>query len=310
MDFTERQVMDKWVGILEFVKTIELGSMSKAAETLGIAKASVSKKISYLEERLGILLIHRNNNKVTPTKNGEVYFERSRQLLKSLNENDEVLLDQNNDLKGDINISLPLGLGDFFIPYMVSFKNTYPRVNFNLNFSVRRVDMISEKYDLSFRLASKLDLNVVAKKIWERPFCLCATPKYIDSHGIPQHPFELRERDCLVYSEHIDSKFEPWAFENSADKKRIVIEPRATIRSDCVNSLVSACSNHAGIIYCSQFFVSELLNKQKIHRFMDEWIAGTNTLWVIFPDRKALTKRSRAFIDHIEQSHEGLGVLN
>ena len=293
--------MNKWLGIQEFVTTVDLSSMSKAANILRTTKSSVSKRITALEHRLGVMLIHRSNRTICLTTEGQLYYERSRQLLKQLDDNDEHLKEQHSELYGKLTLSLPPGINEtLIIPVITKFKERHSQVEFNLHFSNRRVDMVQERFDVALRLAKTIEPNLIAKKLCTRPYHLCATEKYLSTHSEPKHPLDLQSMNCLVFTEFAHSNTVTWSFKNKYSGEKVVITPLANITSNTVSSLVNASMLNTGIVYCSEFFVGSHIMSNSLRSIMKNWICEEQTLWAVFPNRNALSRRARAFIDFVD----------
>lgn len=286
-------------GLREFVFCVEFGSMAKAAENLGITKSSVSKRIAQLEKRFNKKLFYRKNNSLHLTRYGELAYEKSKKIFASLNELDDIFNDSDYIPEGELSISMPIGVGESLIqPIIVSFQKKYPLVKFNLNFSVRRVDMAKEGYDISFRLASQMDEDIVAKRLLHRPYHLVASPEFFNHFGSPNDPENLLKYPCLSYSEKRWQGVKSWRFKNKITNTSVDFNPNPVICSDSVDSLVIACINGAGLLYCSEFFIVEHLQNGKLQSVLQNWITDHNTLWITFPSSLTLTHRARIFIDH------------
>lgn len=291
--------MKAWNGLQEFVSCVEFGSMAKAAENLGITKSSVSKRISQLEDKLNKKLFYRKSNSLYLTHHGELIYAKSKEVFASLNELEDILNDSNHSPEGKISVSMPLGVGENLIqPVIIAFCKKFHHVTFNLNFSVRRVDMVKEEFDLSFRLASHLDDDIVGKKLMCRPYHLIASAEIIEQYGVPSSPEELSKYPCLGYVEKHQQGVSYWPFKNKKNCKVTNFRPNPIICSNSIDSLVMACLSGAGILYCSEFFVVKYLQNGQLQSVLNDWIIEYNTLWLTFPCSLSLSHQSRAFVDY------------
>ncbi|MEM9103060.1 MAG: LysR family transcriptional regulator [Pseudomonadota bacterium] len=293
--------MQEWIGLAEFVSVVNNGSMSKAADELGITKSSVSKRIAQLEHRLQIQLLHREANGVNPTREGDGLFKKSLPILEQLNEINRVLLSKNSDYEDEIRVSLPLGVGENLLqPIFSAFQISYPSVRVLLHYSTRQVDIVNEGYDLCFRLSNSPKESEVAKKLWQRPLHLCASSGFIRKYNAPDHPEQLAQLPCLAYCEDIKNPVKEWSFKNSLTGEEVSVTPKIVMGSDSVDSLVRSCAQEVGILYCSEFFIHERLQAGCLFPVLTDWVNGTNTLWLAFPTAKSLSKIARLFVDFTE----------
>ncbi|OZG70361.1 hypothetical protein BTA51_26325 [Hahella sp. CCB-MM4] len=291
--------MDKWIGIQEFVTATKYGSFTSAAEYLGTTKSNISKKITYLETRLGVTLLHRSNRRLVLTSAGEVYFEHSAKLLKTLEQNDQLVIETQEHLSGPIVISLPPGIGESLLMEPIcKFQQLHPDVTFVTNVSIQCIDLVEQPFDLAFRLSPTIDPNLIARPLRRAPYRLCASPRFIKTHS-PNEIQDITRLPCLAYSDQLSPKSVAWSFKNPQNQQAFQLEINACIYSDSVTTLVQACHKHAGILFCSDFFVAKHIAEGSLVSLFEEWINNENQLWLVYPDRKSVKRRVRAFIDFV-----------
>ena len=163
-----------------FVRVVDAGGISHAADQLNLAKSAVSRRLFNLETRLGLQLLSRTTRTSSLTEAGKNYYERAIKIVNDVAELNAVTKDSNTVLKGTINLAAPLSFGLLHLSTAIdSFINQHPGLTININFSDRQVDLIEEGLDLAFRIAELKDSSLIARKIFSVRHILCASPDYL-----------------------------------------------------------------------------------------------------------------------------------
>jgi DNA-binding transcriptional LysR family regulator len=183
-----------------FVRVVEAGSISKAAEQLGMAKSGVSRRLADLESRLGVRLLNRTTRRSSLTDAGRTYYEGAVKLLSDVAELDAVVADSEASLKGRLRLAAPLSFGLCHLtPAIEEFMKAHPEVMIDLDFSDRQVDLVAQGIDLAVRIAELRDSSLKARRICPIRFMLCASPAYLEHHGTPRTPEGLAKHHVLHY---------------------------------------------------------------------------------------------------------------
>ena len=181
--------------IVIFIKVAQLGSFIRASESLGLPKSTVSTKVSQLEKRLGVSLIHRTTRKINLTQIGKQFYERCAENIQNLKSAEEEITFLKTVPTGKIKISAPIFLGGYFLPEILkNFKKDYPDVSVELILTDRTVDLIGEGVDVAIRAGALQDSVLISKKIGATYFSLYASPGYLKKHNkiiLPNSPNSL-----------------------------------------------------------------------------------------------------------------------
>ena len=182
-----------------FVEVAKRRSFSRAGEALGIPNSSLSRRISRLEQAVGVTLLHRSSRRVELTELGRKYFDRCEKLVEDAEAAHEQLLRDSASPKGRIRMSVPVDFGLVFIaPALAEFARLYPELAFDVDMSPRRVDLVAERYDLVIRVGELDDSSLlVTRRLATVGVSLYASPAYLQTAGVPQAPADLAGHCCL-----------------------------------------------------------------------------------------------------------------
>src|SRR5262250_1275629 len=205
--------------IAVFVKVVQAGSFSQAAKLLGMPNSTVSAKISLLEQHLGVTLLQRTTRKLGLTQAGEAYFKRCVQALEELQAAESELATAQREPQGILKLTAPIDLGHSLLPLLVSiFLRKYPQMETELLVTNRILDLVAEGIDLAIRAGALKDSRLIAKRFVLGQFALWASPSYLKKRGVPSHPKELSQHECLRFS-----RFKAKAWELTNDKETTAV---------------------------------------------------------------------------------------
>ena len=217
--------MDKFEDLQAFVAVVEAGSFTGAAERLGAAKSAVSRRVSALEERLGVQLLRRTTRTQNLTETGRSFYEHSARILADLEEAESAVQQEHGELRGTLRVALPLSFGvRHMCKPIASFSRLHPKIRFDLDLNDRRIDLVEEGMDLAIRIGHLPDSSLIARRLFDVRSVVCASPHYLSVHGEPQSPEDLAEHDCLVYSNLPDPDTWRWIFEFARAKAAHLVE--------------------------------------------------------------------------------------
>src|SRR3569623_2044561 len=202
----ERSSVDL-LDVLAFVRVVETGAFSRAAERMGMAKSILSRRVARLEEQLGARLLTRSAQGAQPTDVGHAYYERASMVLAELDAAQEVVDQAVTQIAGPIRLSSPLSFGvTHLAPALAEFAAANPRVELDVSFDDRTVDLIAGGFDLAVRIGRLKDSSLIARKVAPVRGVVVASPAYLERRGRPQKPRDLAEHDLLFYGN------EQWRF--------------------------------------------------------------------------------------------------
>ncbi len=255
--------MDK---IRMFVKVIQNGSFSRAAEILKIPKSTVSKSISGLERETGTKLILRTTRSLTLTAAGKAFYDSCLGPIQSLEDAQKSLYGQDNILTGLIRITAPEDLGSFVIaPAIGELALKHKAMEFELIYTDKIVDLIKEGFDLAIRIGKLQESGLKVKKIGEITLVLVASPEYLKDRTKIKHPRDLIEHECLTYGPSLRH----WSLVSPQESANIKIKAR--ILSNQMSSILNSAVAHGGIALVPYYLCKPLLNQQRLIRVLPTW---------------------------------------
>lgn len=296
--------MDRFENINTFIRVVETGSITAAADRLMVAKSAVSRRLKELEEHLGVELFHRTTRKMNLTDTGRAFYHRSIRIVEDLLEAELATTQAHGTLKGSLKIALPSTFGLMHMgPAINEFLQIHPQIEFELDFNDREVDLIQEGFDLAIRIANLPDSSLIARRFAAIKMLICASPSYLERMGTPQTPNELTEHQCLVYSLLSDSEY--WQLSDSKGKEfKIKIHPY--LKASTGEFLRDAAVEGMGIILIPSFIVYKEIENSTLVPLLNNYKSNQLDAYAIYPQTRHLSQRVRAFVDFLIKRFEGV----
>lgn len=282
-----------------FAHIVEQGSFSRAADHLGMPKSTLSRRISGLEQALGERLLLRTTRKLTLTEFGHAVLAHARQIDDELAAAGALAEYRQSRPSGRLRISMP---GDFanvvLVDLLAAFSALHPEVTLDIDLSPRRVDLIGENFDLALRMGDMPDdANLVARPIGVFPAGLYAATDYIREHGNPQHPADLASHSMLCLASR-SGEATGWQLRR-ADETHFV-EPRARLMANSPELLIRLARAASGIAAAPYQYANTFCAKGELVRILPEWCLPSVNGWVVFPGRRLMPAKTRAFIEMLD----------
>lgn len=289
--------MSRWDGIDEFVQVVESGGFAAAARVLGISKASVSKRVRQLEDRLETRLLQRTTRRQSLTDAGEQFYRRCAQLGQELDELEASLSAAQEVPRGRLRVSVGASFAERYVaPACAEFAALYPEVRMELVFDNRVVDLVEEGYDLAIRYGELRSSALVARRIAPRRLYVCASPEYLERHGAPLRPEDLRTHVCLVgTSDH-------WLFRGEEGERRLRVSGRW--RSNNGVALLAAARRGLGLAQLPDFYAEDDLAQGRLQAVLREWELGDVGVWAVYPHRRHLPLKVKLLVDMLAAQFE------
>lgn len=285
-------------GIEEFVAVVDAGSFSSAARKLGVSKAHVSQQVSRLEDRLGTRLLHRTTRRLSLTETGAPFAQRCRAILEELVSAEQEVSCLQQEVRGRIRISSPHLLGEvLLVPALVEFQRLYPKLEIDIELSSRKVQLIDENYDIAIQLGVRDDIRVVNKELASTHFHVVASPAYLEAHGCPKHPEELKQHQCLLFSDHGYSK--PWKFKSASETLNVKIE--SGWRSNSGHLLRAGAKQGLGLAYLPDYYLDRELSEGALVRVMPDWPSIDRKIVAIYQHKAHLSTKICVFLKHMSE---------
>jgi DNA-binding transcriptional LysR family regulator len=280
-----------------FVRAVEVGSFSGAAQQLGIAKSIVSRRILSLESRLGTSMFHRSTRRLSLTETGLAYYERARRILADLAEAEDLASQLQGELKGRLKVAAPMSFGYRHLsPVVTDFLRAHPQVDIELDLNDRRVDLISDGFDIAVRIGSLPDSSIISRTLAPCRHVVCASPAYIASHGRPQIPAELASEShvCLAYNNR--PRAEQWRFQIDDVCTDVPVKARH-IHSNNGDILCEAAVAGLGIIVLPTFIVSDAVARGALEVLLTGYEVASPSILAVWPPSRHVSGKVRAFVD-------------
>ena len=295
--------MDRFEDMQTFVAVVEAGSFTAAAARLDTAKSAVSRRVSALEERLGVQLLRRTTRRLNLTDSGQSFYERSARILADLDEAESALAQEHGELHGTLKVALPLSFGlRHMCEPVAEFSRRHPRVEFDLDFNDRRVDLVEEGADLAIRIGHLADSSLIAKRLFEVRTVVCGSRAYFDEHGTPQTPEDLPGHKCLVYGNLSDPT--KWVCRDR-DGQPHKVNVKAAMTATSGDFLSAAAIQGLGIAMQPTFIAGEAISRGELVAVLTDYEWPVSPAWAVYPPTRHLSYRVRAFIDFLADYFAG-----
>ena len=288
--------MDKLNAISVFCKVIETQSFTQAANQQNISVAMASKLVSQLEEHLKTRLLQRTTRKIVPTEAGMLYYQRCQAILLDLSEADSSISNMATSLQGNLLISVPRDFGLLYIsPNLSKFIELHPNLHVEIEFEDKRVDLVAEGYDLALRIGYMQDSSLVARKISSSPMHFVASPSYLEARGTPLTPDDLEYHQGLLYKSSLNQVH--WQSTKVNQIQRYKIQSKVVSNNGM--ALLEMTKAGLGISNSPSFFVKEALASGELVEILSEYKQKPLDIYVVYPNRRHLPAKVRAFIEFL-----------
>ncbi|HEY8887300.1 MAG TPA: LysR family transcriptional regulator [Gallionella sp.] len=283
-----------------FVAIVEQESMVRAAEHLGMPKATVSRRLTNLESALGQRLLLRTTRRLTLTDFGQEFLEHCRRVAEEVAATRDFVHSQEERPRGRLRVSMP---GEYarqnFARAFATFIETYPEIQLDLDLTSRRVDLIGERFDLAIRMGTlDNDSALAARKIDEQSFGLYASPIYLALHPAPKHPDDLEHHEAVRL---MSARGTPVVWKLLRGKSVWEGTPHGRLTLNSMDVIQQLLLDGAGIGALPDRFVAEDVRLKRLVRVLPEWCLPAVPAWAVTPMRRYLPAKTRAFLAHLEQ---------
>ena len=290
--------VDNW-DVRVFTAIVDQGSLSGAACSLGVQKSTVSRKLALLEGRLGHRLVERSSRKTRLTDVGDLLLAHARRVMEEIEAAEAAIEALSAEPSGSLNVSLPHAIAQkLVLPMLPAFLERYPKIDIGLDLSVKNVDLIAEGFDLAIRVGDLPPSSLIARKLGNLPIILVAAPAYLAVAGVPESARDLERLDTIALGAR--AKSHEWAIDGPGGPGIVVIKARITVSEvGLVRDLVVA---GMGIASLPMAFVIRDLADGKLVRVLPEVTRGAPPVHAIYPSRRLLAPKIKAFFDAIGDS--------
>lgn len=292
--------MTKADDMILFVQVVEEGSFSRVAEKLSLTNSVVSKRIARLEENLNTQLLYRTTRKLSLTDAGRALYNKAKIAKSAFQEAENAVTGYGEDMKGHIRITMPVVSANFiFSESIAEFCKQHPEVSVELQITNRLVDLIEEGFDLALRTAVLEDSSLIARRLIDSQWIICATPAYLEQHGAPQTPEQLQNHECLVYK-----------FDNTAnstwplyiDGKEQLISVHGRFHSNHLSAIKQAALSDLGIAFLPQVLIYEEIQKNTLTQILQCFTSKKLGLYAVYPKARQPDQKLKLLVAHLRDS--------
>lgn len=281
-----------------FVRIVEAGSITRAAEQRNTVKSAVSKRLSELEKRLGISLLKRTTRRQMLTDAGEEYYRHCVRILDDIDELESSLADKMAAPAGRIRMSAPISFGLMHLnPALLSFNRAYPEIELDVDFNDRRQDLVAEGLDVAIRIARLADSSLKARRLATTRMLICGSPAYFEQHGLPESANALLDGHVKLHYSHVSPV---WPLRDDKGNTLSINLP-AVMSANNGQFLHDAALEGKGLILSPDFIVAGALRDGRLKSVLENCIPdNTIGIYAVYPQTRYLSRRVSLLIAHLK----------
>ena len=294
--------MDRFDALQAFVRVVEAGSFTKAAQTLHMSKTTVTQLVQQLEARLRVKLLNRTTRQVSVTADGIAYYERVVRLLADLEDADAGLSNALSAPKGRLRVDVPSPLATMIlIPALPAFHALYPAIQIDMGVSDRMVDLIGDNVDCVLRAGELVDSSLMARRVGDLKFGVYASPGYLACVGTPSHPQELEETQHRIvgFLRTSSGKIAPCTMQKEGE--RVAVQCRYAVAVDDGNAYLAAGLAGMGILWLPRYLAEAYVTRGDLVRLFEDWRVDSMPLYVVYQPNRHISAKLRVFIDWVAE---------
>jgi DNA-binding transcriptional LysR family regulator len=286
-----------------FVVLAKLASLSGTARELGLTPPAVTKRLTMLEQRLGVRLVNRTTRRFSLTSEGESYLAQATKILDSIRDMEESVSSGRAAPKGLLRVNATPGFGRTRIAPLVSrFAHDHPDVEVELQLTDRPISLVEEAYDLAIRFGELPDTRLSARKLMSNKRFLCASPAYLKKAGAPLTPEELHRHRCILHRQN-DDVYGTWRLEKG--KKIELVKVRGAVSSNDGDVVMNWALEGHGIVQRSEWDAAKYLASGRLKEVMPGYTLPPANLYVYYLSRRNLPAKVRSFVDFLVAEFKG-----
>lgn len=287
-----------------FVRVAELASFTRAAESLGLPKASISTQVQQLESLLGTRLLHRTTRRVQLTLDGQIFYERSKDLLADVDELEGLFQQGAANLTGRLRIDMPSAMAkNRILPRLPEFLAQHPQLQLEISSTDRRVDLIREGFDCVIRVGKLTDSSLIARRLGTLELLNYASPAYLERFGVPQSLDDLTRHHLVHYTPTLGAKSGGFEFVQNNEHKTIAMQGNITVNNS--DAYQAACLAGFGIAQIPRIGAQEYVAQGRLVELLTNHRAEPMPVSLLYPNRRNLVRRVQVFMDWVSAQMRG-----
>ena len=298
--------MEQLTAMRMFTRVVQTGSFSAVAREMGVSQSSVSKNLASLEAKLGTRLLTRTSRKLSLTEVGSDYFERCLPILLEVDEAEASVRSMTGNPKGVLRVNVPVSFGQrHVIPHMPDFLRDYPNLKLDIFLMDRQVDLVAEGIDVAVRIGKLDDSSLVARRLGVSPRLLVAAKSYLDKHGRPNHPDELKNLDCLVYS--LLSTGNIWHFQHQS--KKFSVQVKGAFQANNSDAVLQMTLAGCGIMALPKWMSDPYIQNGELEAILTEYTPQGFPIQAVYPHSRYVPSKVRSFVSFLQQAFASDALL-
>jgi DNA-binding transcriptional LysR family regulator len=286
--------MDKLTAMKTFVRIVEVGSLTAAADMLNTSLPTVVRTLAGLERELGVSLLKRTTRRLHLTDEGAQYLERCRDILASIQEAEDILVARRTEPVGKLSVTASVAFGrQYLAPILYDFLERYPKVTAEALFVDRVVNLIEDGVDVAVRIAHLKDSSLVAIPVGSVRRVVCASSQYLRRHGVPEVPDDIRGRDCLRHIGLVPRN--DWQFR--VGKRQLTVPINSVMTCNEIEGVVQACLKGLGLGMFLSYMVAPYRRDGRLKYVLEKFETEPTPIQVVYPQARLMSNKVRAFVD-------------
>jgi len=291
--------VDRHTELRSYVLVAAKGSFAAAALIEGVTPVIMGRRLTALEERLGVKLIHRSTRGLTLTELGESYLENAKALLQAFEDIDASVSENRSAVRGHLVVSAPAGFGRRHVaPHAPEFQARYPELKLSFNLTDNVIDLVREGYDMSIRIGEVLDPNYVAIKLFSNQRVVCGAPSYFAAHGYPKILEDLANHNCLAFNLQ-GGQHRGWTFQR--DGKQVAIKVAGNLYCNDGELLFDWAKRGLGLSWRSTWEIQSELESGELVTVLDDYALPSYDIQGVYPQQHYLPAKVRFFIAFLKE---------
>lgn len=290
--------LDSLRGLYAFAQVAQTLSFSRAAERLGITKSAVSKHVAQLEAQLGVQLIVRTTRRLVLTEAGERVHASAARMASEVESAQDAALEHSSKIAGALRVTAPAALGrNYLMPLVQEFLELHPEITIELLIGDSHVDLMAERVDVALRVGGRGDSSLISRRISRVEVFVVAAPSYLEKHPAPRTPQELARHEWIVHA----PQGEPSKITLRRGKRSATVRMHGRVRCNDGPSNLAGCIAGVGVLGVPDFEVAGDIRSGTLVRLLPGWKIDDFALCLVFPPRKHVLARVRAFADFVAE---------
>ena len=295
--------MDRLAGLDLFIRVVETGSFSKAAEDLGIAQPTATKAVAAIEERLGARLLHRSTRGVTPTSVGALYYEKCKRISHDVEDAENLATLLQSGIGGQIRISTSLAFGRrVMVPLVLRHMREHPGVGIDLLFDDRYVNLVEQGVDLAIRMGRLADSTLGSRYLGTNPWVMVASVAYLSQNPAPRVPADLAGHNCMIYSSVQGD--ERWSFTGPLGEA-ISVPVAGRLRTNNLSAVLAATRAGMGLAVLPWYVARESVADASLTPVLTDYTLPAQEVHAVYPSPKLVSTKVTSFVAYLQQALAG-----